>query len=192
MTADGLAGDENERNLAERIATPMVTADSTSLPGSADVIAAFRNEHQDRSILLHLAGELARQHQAQWDAETVSRRMSAAPQVVADSKRRIDSMNARRSQLIEAIDREVAPMVRRAPARMPLHTETLGSVIDRLGISWVRANKLIDCGDQDRARSAVGQLHELAAAYDDLVRDIREGKRRVPSWRLLKKYQAKS
>lgn len=190
MTADEMTEDENDPT--ERISTPNPTVDGATLPGSADVIAAFRHEDLARAVLLHLAAELARQHQAQWDAETVSRDTSAASETVADSKRRIDVMNARRSALIEAIDREAAPMIGRAAGNMPLHTETIGSVIDRLGISWVRANKLIDCGDQDRARCAIGQLHELAAAYDDLVRDIRAGRRRVPLWRLLKQYEATS
>lgn len=183
---------EDESHLTECIATPIPIANGVALPASADVIAAFRAEGHAWSVLLRIAGELAHQHQAQWDAETVSRDASATPKAIANSKRCIDGMNTRRSTLIEAIDREATPMVGRASGNMPLHTETIGSVIDRLGVSWVRANKLIDCGDQDRARCAVGQLHELAAAYDDLVRDIREGRRRVPSWRLLKQYEATS
>lgn len=188
MTAE----DRNENDLTGCAARSMPILDDKRLPGSADLIGAFRDERHARSILLRIAGELAGQHQEQWDAETVSRDSSASADSVAASKKRIDVMNARRATLIEAIDREAASMVSGAAADMPLHTETIGSVIDRLGISWVRANKMIDCGDHDRARCAIGQLHELAAAYDDLVRDIREGRRRVPSWRLLKQYEATS
>ena len=59
---------------------------------------------------------------------------------------------------------------RQIPSRADasLHTETLGSVIDRLAIAWVRTNSLISTGDtRERAQSS----HEAGAhLYDSITR----------------------
>ncbi len=66
-------------------------------------------------------------------------------------------------------------------------------MVDRLAIAWVRADNLINSdGDRDRARLALRQLAELADAYDDLVRDVTAGHRRLPRWRALKSYWSAS
>ena len=44
-------------------------------------------------------------------------------------------------------------------------------------------------GASGHARLALRQLTELAAAYDDLVRDVASARRRLPSWRSLKNYR---
>lgn len=168
-----------------------VERDLVVLPRSATIIEAFRSENEQSDGLLRLAAHLARQHQRQWDAETISRDTTAADAAVASSKRMIDSLNTARVALVEQVDEYVASCST-APDDAPLHTETVGSVIDRLAIAWVRANKLIDAGTKDRARQALHQLRELADAYDDLVRDVAGGARRVPAWRHLKQYQAAS
>jgi len=46
-------------------------------------------------------------------------------------------------------------------------------------------------GDRDRARLALRQLVELAAAHDDLIRDVAAGHRRLPAWRSLKSYRSR-
>ncbi|WP_020014163.1 DUF4254 domain-containing protein [Promicromonospora sukumoe] len=168
-----------------------IERDLVVLHRSATIIEAFRSENEQSDGLLRLAGHLASQHQRQWDAETISRDTTAADATVAASKRTIDSLNTARVTVVEQIDDYVASCST-APDDAPLHTETVGSVIDRLAIAWVRANKLIDAGAKDRARQALHQLRELAAAYDDLVRDVTGGARRVPAWRHLKQYQAAS
>ncbi|WP_423463360.1 DUF4254 domain-containing protein [Promicromonospora sp. MS192] len=168
-----------------------VERDLVVLPRSATIIEAFRSDNEQSDGLLRLAAHLARNHQRQWDAEAISRDTTSADATIAASKRTIDSLNTTRVALVEQVD-EYAASCFTAPDDAPLHTETVGSVIDRLAIAWVRANKLIDAGAKDRARQALRQLRELADAYDDLVRDVTGGARRVPAWRHLKQYQAAS
>jgi hypothetical protein len=161
-----------------------------TLPRSAAIIEAFRCGTEPADELLRLAARLARQHQDQWTAETVSRNPSATAEQIAASKRMIDTLNASRAALIELLDEHIAARISPGAGPAPLHTETVGSVIDRLGISWVRANNLLADGPRERARQALDQLRGLATAYDDLVREITAGTRRVPAWRLLKQYEA--
>lgn len=165
------------------------------LPRSASIIEAFRDttssDHPSQHVL-DTANELATHHQQQWQAEDTSRASGASAEDIAASKRLIDELNARRVALVEQIDRWVASQIH-SRTEASLHTETLGSVIDRLAIAWVRANSLINSGvARDRARIALRQLAELADAYDDLIRDVATGHRRLPSWLPLKTYRSAS
>lgn len=160
-----------------------------TLPRSAAIIEAFRSGAEPADELLRMAARLARQHQEQWAAETVSRDPSATAEQIAASKRTIDTLNARRAALIKLLDEHVATRVSTGVEQMPLHTETVGSVIDRLGIAWVRANNLLTGSPIERARQTLDQLRGLATAYDDLVREVTAGTRRVPAWGPLKQYE---
>lgn len=161
------------------------------LPRSATIIEAFRrSDSQECSIsfVLGIARTLAGLHQQQWNAEDTSRTPGASAENVATSKRRIDELNARRVVLVEQIDTWAAGGIHTQAEEASLHTETLGSVVDRLAIAWVRANNVSRTGDRERACLALRQLAELADAYDDLVRDIGAGQRRLPTWKSLKTY----
>lgn len=163
------------------------------LPRSASLIGAFRevtsHDHPGH-VLLNIAGDLAIHHKRQWYAEDASRAHGISAEDVAACKQLIDELNAHRVALVEQIDTRVAEEIHsRADASM--HTETLGSVIDRLAIAWVRASNLIDATDtREKARLALRQLAELADAYDDLIRDVAAGQRRLPAWRPLKSYRS--
>lgn len=161
------------------------------LPRSATIIKAFRTSDSQnccRSFVLETARALADLHQQQWKAEDTSRTPGTSAEDVAASKRRIDELNARRVSLVEQIDMWAAGEIHSQVEEASLHTETMGSVIDRLAIAWVRANNLTRAGNRERARLGLRQLTELADAYDDLVRDIGAGQRRIPTWRPLKTY----
>lgn len=163
------------------------------LPRSASIIEAFRHASSGDDPGQHVldaANDLAGHHQRQWCAEDASRAYGVSAEDVAASKRLIDELNARRVALVDQIDQWVEAQIH-SRADASLHTETLGSVIDRLAIAWVRANSLINTDDaRDRARLALRQLAELADAYDDLVRDVAAGRRRLPAWRPLKTYRS--
>jgi hypothetical protein len=175
--------------------TQHVTRVREILPRSASIIEAFREttsrDHPGR-LVQDTANELAAHHEQQWQAEDVSRAPGASAEDIAASKRLIDDLNAQRVALVEQIDEWVTGQIH-VRADASLHTETLGSVIDRLAIAWVRANSLINTNDaRDRARLALRQLAELADAYDDLIRDVATGHRRLPAWRPLKTYRSAS
>jgi hypothetical protein len=165
------------------------------LPRSASIIEAFRDTISRDNLGKHVldtANYLAAHHQRQWQAEDASRAPNASAEDITTSKRLIDELNAQRVVLVEQIDLHVSSQIR-SRADASLHTETLGSVVDRLAIAWVRANNLINTnGARDQARLALRQLAELAEAYDDLVRDVATGNRRLPAWRLLKTYRSTS
>lgn len=174
---------------------PHVTHVREILPRSASIIEAFRDttsrDHPGQHVL-DTANELAAHHQRQWHAEDASRAPGASAEDIAASKRLIDELNAKRVALVEHVDEWVASQIH-SRADASLHTETLGSVVDRLAIAWVRANSLINTNDaRDRARLALRQLAELADAYDDLIRDVATGHRRLPTWRPLKTYRSAS
>jgi len=176
--------------MTDRAAEAAIPERAARLPRSAAIIDAFRSAAEPSDELLRMAARLARQHQEQWAAETVSRDPSATAEQIAASKRTIDTLNARRAALIELLDEHVGTLVSTGTEQMPLHTETVGSVIDRLGIAWVRANNLLVGSPRERARQALDQLRGLATAYDDLVRELTAGTRRIPAWRPLKHYEA--
>ena len=147
-----------------------------------------------RNDVAALAAELVAGHRAQWDAEDRCRSASDDASVAA-AKREIDRLNSVRVGLIERIDAWVADRVD-ANDGSALHTESIGSVIDRLGIAHVRAERLRSLAEDggraprllERAERAERQLRDLAGAYDQLVADLAAGRRRVPEWKPLKSY----
>jgi hypothetical protein len=101
-------------------------------------------------------------------------------------------LNLARVELIDQIDTWVEDRIR-FDSSLSLHTETLGQLTDRLAVAWVRSRRMVDLshrrpGGQEDARRALALLTQLCDAYDDLVRDLREGRRRLPAWRSLKRY----
>lgn len=150
-----------------------------------DVFSGLREPSQRDLPVVVLVRALVATHLSQWDAEDASRSASSDHDV-ARAKALIDALNARRVTLVEQIDDHVGDLLS-VKATAPLHTETVGSVVDRLTIAWVRSFKLSE-SRSDLASVAQRQLLELATAYDDLVRDIAAGTRRVPRWRQLKRY----
>jgi hypothetical protein len=166
------------------------------LPRSADLVWAFAEpagvDGEHRHPVLAAAGRLARGHGDQWTAEDACRDPTADDHVVAATKRAIDAMNEARVAAVDAIDAWAADTVR-GPAEAALHTETLGCLVDRLAVAWVRSQRMVERASaapdgRDDARRALTMLAQLCDAYDDLARDLQEGRRRLPVWRSLKRY----
>jgi hypothetical protein len=158
------------------------------LPAAALVVGSFQSRPADSASVwctpLRAAKRLAAHHTDQWSAEMISRDPTADDRMVAAAKRSIDLLNRARVDLVAEIDTWIERIIC-DPATAPLHTETIGSVIDRLAIAWVRCQRL---SQGDRQALALRQFEELAHAYDDLVLEVHEGRRRVPRWRALKSY----
>jgi hypothetical protein len=140
----------------------------------------------DSSFVLDVARRLVAIHQQQWRAEDACRAAEAPDAHIAAAKRSIDNLNARRVALVEELDSWAAQLICSSTGA-PLHTETVGSVVDRLAIAWVRSRNHAGATPA-RTRAAVRQMIELAEAYDDLVRDVSAGRRRLPVWLPLKRY----
>jgi len=171
--------------------TPL--AAHTAMPTATTLLVAFDTGEGSGPPLTvpEVAGTLAVVHRRQWQAENDCRGPAATVELIAATKQLIDSLNHRRVELVESVDRWAAQHVPQS-AGATLHTETLGSVIDRLAIASVRAANLAVQGEVERAYLACEQLFELGTAYDSLLDDVRAGRRRVPSWRMLKTYRAAS
>ena len=161
---------------------------SLIIPSSAELLASFETGHFSNGPVIDIAQRLLRHHTAQWKAEDRSRASADDDSVLAVTKREIDQLNMVRTRLVDSINAWVADHVRQDSAAV-LHTETLGSVIDRICIASVRSNQLHQIPhEKSRARLADQQLRELTIAYDQLVKEMLEGTRRVPAWRTLKSY----
>ncbi|ADD41034.1 conserved hypothetical protein [Stackebrandtia nassauensis DSM 44728] len=140
--------------------------------------------------VVSVARRLRAHHDEQWQAEDLSRDAADDDAVVAKVKRRIDGMNVERSRMFDELDAWLSGELVQNPDAAP-HTETIGSVVDRICIAWVRADRLSRKPNAEAmAVAARRQLTELAAAYDQLVSEVLTGRRRVPDWRALKSYGA--
>lgn len=161
------------------------TLAATGLPDDPSLLLAMRNDTHDRLLDSHpvlvVGGRLGVQHRRQWAAEDLCRRPGVSDAEVAGAKRLIDHLNGLRAGCVDEIDAWCDHHLPASGSDVPLHTETVGSVVDRLAIAAVRAEQL----GTDRAGA---QLMELAHAYSALVAELAAGTRRVPSWRTLKAY----
>ncbi|MGW5569970.1 DUF4254 domain-containing protein [Nocardia thailandica] len=85
-----------------------------------------------------------------------------------------------RARLVTEIDRWV--LIRTPPAAdtAPMHTESIGAVVDRLALFAALTYRALACGAEAQLRSAQQRLDELACGYDDLVGDVVRGARRLP------------
>ncbi|MBF6225686.1 DUF4254 domain-containing protein [Nocardia abscessus] len=145
------------------------------LPTSDLLVRACRGHRVVGGPLLWFARDLAVLHE---------RRLVGRGGSVDTSVAVIREIERRRVELVMAIDDWVMRSVPQHRLGATLHTETVGAVIDRLAESSVRAHHaLMTLNAHDELlHNAWHHLAELADAYDDLVRDVMAGRRRLPEW----------
>jgi hypothetical protein len=149
---------------------------------------------------------VARQHRANfelWHIEDEARAPGATEAELADVKRRVDSTNQRRNDLVEEMDRMLLDWLgaRGLPkAEVPLHSESPGLIIDRLSILALkiyhtreeadRADAPAGHGERNRERLAIleEQRTDLAHCLDTLWRETLAGARQFKLYRQLKMY----
>jgi hypothetical protein len=149
-----------------------------------------------------------------WAEEDLARRTQVADGEIAANKRAIDRFNQARNDATERIDELLltalgwvdaagaagdAPVIR-APAGARLHSETAGSMIDRLSILALKVRAMreqtlrTDVDDAHRAASAVRlarlveQRADLASCLDALLADARAGRAWFKVYRQFKMY----
>lgn len=142
-----------------------------------------------------------------WHEEDKARKPGAGDHEIAAVKRQIDKINQRRNDLMErcdvlALEELAAKDLPRADA--PLHSESLGLMIDRLSILSLKiyhTSEEIERADapeghaqRNRERLALlrEQRDDLAQALDALWADVLAGKRRFKLYRQLKMYNEPS
>jgi hypothetical protein len=132
----------------------------------------------------------------QWTREDAARRDDADDSTVAAVKRDIDALNAKRHELVEAVDAELAASLDQHPAAPPA-TESPAMVFDRLSVLVIRLRFTEDAAVSDgagrdlyAARLPVlqEQLELLQEAVEALFDDVRAGRKRFLPYQSLKLY----
>lgn len=172
----------------------MVTAtlDSNNtllLPTGRDITRAFAAEHAiDDHPMLVVVTVLARRHQERAEALQTARETQANDAVLAAGTRVLIDCAQARATLIEQIDRWAEETVPEPPTAALLHTETLGRLVDRMAMAWAHWRQLHRGAPAARRASvrlathaAMDEVAALSSAYDDLLVDLRCGRRRLPT-----------
>ena len=164
-------------------------AEATPPEGESDWLAAVRRQHQANFELWHIEDE--------------ARAPGATDAELAGVKRRVDSTNQRRNDLVEELDRALLAWLE--PSGLPngaaeVNSESPGLMIDRLSILALkiyhtseeaeRADAPQGHAARNRERLAIleEQRADLAACLDALWRETLAGTRRFKLYRQLKMY----
>jgi len=176
-------------------------ARQTSLPSLDAVIEEFRRVPLEPMRtppggLLGLLLGLHHNNVVQWSREDAARRDNGDDRAVAAAKRDIDALNAKRHELVEAVDAALAASLEQDPAAPPA-TESPAMVFDRLSVLVIRMRVTED------AASSQGVDHQLYAArlpvlqeqlallqegLEALFEDVRIGRKRFLPYQSLKLY----
>lgn len=123
---------------------------------------------------------------ALWHHEDAVRRPGADDPEVARRKRCIDDANARRNGAIEDIDASLLDRIDLNPDA-PLHTETPGTIVDRLSVLALRIVHTNN-GNQPHARRSVldEQYEDLYGGLEQLLARLQAGGARFKLYRQFK------
>jgi Protein of unknown function (DUF4254) len=166
------------------------------------------------SLAWHWVRENHRFNHLLWNEEDLARRTQAQAEEIAANKRAIDRYNQARNDAVERLDEclllalglvnpQVAhddlPQVTVAPGT-PLHSETAGSMVDRLSIMALKVQAMhaqtlrsdVDEAHRAQCRTRWARLQEqradLAGCYDELLAEARAGRRVFKVYRQFKMY----
>ncbi len=135
-----------------------------------------------------------------WGLEDEARRRDVTDAVIAEVKRSIDRWNQQRNDLVERIDRALlAEFAGIDTSRAALHSETAGTMIDRLSILalkvWYMCRYAADAADpklaeecREKAAQLTAQRVDLARCLEQLYADVAAGRRHFKLYRQHKAY----
>lgn len=172
---------------------------------SDNVDAHLQNPFAEGSIehLLYLKNWI---DTVQWHLEDNIRDPHIAPQDALQIKRSIDESNQRRTDVVEYIDswflqktKDVQPL-----ANATINTESPAWAIDRLSILALKIYHMQIEADRAEATAAhreacaqklqvlLSQRDDLSVAIDQLLKDIKEGRKYMKVYRQMKMYNDES
>jgi Protein of unknown function (DUF4254) len=180
---------------------PMSPSPDEGLPEVSDVVAEFRARARDRDRrrpegLLGRLSDLHETNITQWGFEDRVRSFGGDDTMVANAKREIDALNARRHHLVEAIDAAIDEAIPQMSSATP-STESPAMVFDRLSVLVIRIDHteraaVANPSDADpyvtRLPVLHGQLAVLEEALAALLGEIRGGTKRFVPYQSLKLY----
>lgn len=139
-----------------------------------------------------------------WHEEDEARRPDVGDHVIAGVKRRIDGLNQRRNDLIEAIDEALTALLEEGGVEpVPgsrLHSETPGTIIDRLSILALKVYHMQEEAEREDAEDAhrsrcsqrlgvlARQRTELTGCLQALLDELASGQARFRTYRQFKMY----
>jgi hypothetical protein len=160
--------------------------------------------HHDPHPLPELALQNQRYNFELWHEEDKARDPAAGAETIARVKRNIDKLNQQRNDAMERIDEFVVEELQRRRVRpgpaAPLHSESVGSIVDRLAILALKIfhmreqTEREDAGEEHRAGCAAKldildeQQQDLAACLAALQESLVLGRTRFKVYRQMKMY----
>ena len=135
-----------------------------------------------------------------WHEEDKAREPGVSDASIAAVKHAIDSLNQRRNDLVEAMDRILLEAAGPQSASAPLHSETPGLIVDRLSILALKIFHTNEEAHRESATDAhrrrnrerlellIQQRDDLAGCLSALWQDILHQRRRFKLYRQLKMY----
>ena len=160
--------------------------------------------HDERDPFWRLVAQLQAHNFELWHEEDKARDPAASAQEIVGVKRNIDGFNKERTDTIEAVDelllRQLAEGGVKPGADSPLHSETLGSIIDRLTILALRIyhmkeETLREDADEahrqkcrERLKVLAEQERDLSDCLRALLEELCSGRKRFKIYRQMKMY----
>ena len=202
LSAKALVEMHDERTRAWHLTEPE-TGEGVGVALSDEQVAALNPAAERLEIALSL---VIYQHRANfnlWHIEDEARRPAATDAELAGVKRRIDTTNQERNDLVEEVDRALITWLeaRGLPNQQaPLNSETPGLIIDRLSILSLkiyhtreeaeRSDAPEGHAERNRERLQIleEQRSDLAGCLDALWSETLAGTRRFKLYRQLKMY----
>jgi hypothetical protein len=160
--------------------------------------------HDERAEALLLASLIHGYNFALWHEEDLARAQGADDAAIGRVKRRIDPLNQSRNDAIEKLDEWILTTLRvqglSPEGSAPLHSETVGAIVDRLSILTLRifhmreeslredASEAHRAGCHGKLAILLEQRADLAQALRALLDDLAAGRKRFKVYRQLKMY----